>query len=216
MRYDAVLFDLDGTLLDTLEDIADAANTVLTAHGFPTHPVPSYRGFVGDGVEMLVVRMLPEGRKDRATIEACLSEYRDAYRRCWNVKTQPYAGVADMLDALTARHLKMAVLSNKPDDFTKQCVKTMLGRWRFAPVVGQLPGVPRKPDPTGAERVARKLRVPAARILYLGDSGVDMQTAVGAHMFPVGALWGFRSREELLAHGAAGLAERPGDLLAFL
>ena len=216
MRFEAVVFDLDGTLLDTLEDIADSANTLLARHHFPTHSVEDYRYFVGDGVPTLVTRILPpEGRNDDI-IKECVQEFRQEYGRNWKVKTKPYDGVAEMLDALSVRHLKMAVLSNKPDDFTRKCVVEFLPRWTFEIVLGLHSGIPPKPDPTGAHRVAEYLSIPPSQILYVGDSAIDMKTAIAAGMYPLGVLWGFRSREELEDNGARALIERPQEILALL
>lgn len=216
MDCKAVIFDLDGTLLDTLEDIADAANKVLAEHNFPPHNTDDYRTFVGEGVTMLMTRALPYHKKQRDTIEACSKAFQETYKVHWNQKTKPYPGVPGMLDALTARNLPLAVLSNKPDDFTKKCVAELLRKWTFRMVQGACSTIPSKPDPTGARHMAATLAIPPANILYLGDSGTDMQTAVRAGMFPVGALWGYRTREELQSHGAQALIEKPQELLALL
>ena len=202
MPFRATIFDLDGTLLDTLDDIANAANSVLAARGFPTHPNPDYRMFIGEGVVKLMLRMLPETHHDEATVQACVSAYVQAYERTWKMQTKPYAGVPEMLDALGVRGLKLAVLSNKPDQFTQRCVGELLARWAFDVVLGATDRFPRKPNPASALEIARRLGVPPAECLYVGDSGVDMQTARAAHMCSVGALWGFRGRE--------GAAERWG------
>ncbi|NJN93606.1 MAG: HAD family hydrolase [Anaerolineales bacterium] len=216
MPYQAVLFDLDGTLLDTLADLGNAMNRVLAARSLPVHPLEAYRYFVGEGARLLVTRTLPENRRDEATIEACLAEFRADYDQNWQIETKPYPGVADMLDALTARGLKLAVLSNKPHDFSQRCVRDLLPRWSFNPVLGLRETVPRKPDPAGAFEIAACLNIPPANFLYLGDTATDMQTARAAGMFPVGALWGFRSAEELTENGAEVLIESPLDLLKLL
>ena len=212
----AVIFDLDGTLLNTLEDIANSANSVLESHGFPTHEIYEYRNFVGDGINMLITRVLPQDKQNDDTIRACVKAFREVYSRNWKVKTKPYDGVAEMLDELSARRLKLAVLSNKPDDFTKKCVDGLLPKWNFAIVLGYHSGSLRKPDPTGARQIAEYLNISPSHILYLGDSDVDMQTASAAGMFPVGALWGFRSMGELRASGARAVIERPQELLTLL
>lgn len=216
MALNAVIFDLDGTLLDTLEDIADAANSVLKEHGFPPHPTDAYRTFVGEGIRVLMTRALPSHRKDTATIEGLVRAFRETYEAHWKNKTKPYTGIADMLDGLTASHLPLAVLSNKPDDFTKKCVAALLPRWTFRVVQGACSTIPNKPDPTGAQQIAATLALPPAEILYLGDTGTDMETAVNAGMFPVGALWGFRTGKELRSHGARLLIEHPQQLLSLL
>ena len=216
MPYTAILFDLDGTLLDTLEDLRHSINRVLADRGLPTHELDAYRYFAGDGIVMFVKRAMPEARRDDDTVRDCVAAFRDDYARNWNVKTRLYDGVADMLDALTERGLRPAVLSNKPDEFTKLCVAELLPNWTFGMVLGQRDGVPRKPDPTGALEIAERFNVPPADFLYLGDSGTDMQTAAAAGMFPVGALWGFRAADELREHGARALIEHPTDILNLL
>jgi len=216
MQYKAILFDLDGTLLDSLEDIGDAVNRVLAGKGFPVHELDAYRYFVGDGTAMLINRALPEEERNDDVIRACLSEYLEDYGRNWNVRTKPYEGIPEMLDALNDRGLKMAILSNKPHEFTKQCATELLSNWNFDVVIGQRNGVPPKPDPAGALEVAKLLNILPADFLYIGDSGVDMKTAVASGMFPVGVLWGFRSMGELKDNGSLALVDRPSEILSLL
>ncbi len=216
MRFRATLFDLDGTLLDTLDDIATAANQVLATRGFPTHSHPHYRMLIGEGVVKLMRRALPEMHRDEATVHACVAAYVQEYERCWNVQTKPYAGVPEMLDALVIRGLKLAVLSNKPDQFTQRCVDELLAKWAFDVVLGASDKFPRKPDPASAIEIARRLGVLPAECLYVGDSGIDMQTARAAGMCAVGALWGFRDQEELLKDGARLLINKPSEVLEYL
>lgn len=216
MKYRAIIFDLDGTLLNTLDDLGNAVNRTLEAEGLPTHPIAAYRYFVGNGARTMIRRALPEERRDEATTTRCLEIFRDDYARHWNVDTKPYDGVADMLDALAARDLRLAVLSNKPDADTKRCVAELLPNWEFELVLGQRDGIPHKPDPTGAIEIAEALGVPASTILYVGDTAVDMQTAAAARMFPAGALWGFRPRQELEASGARAFLAHPLEILAIL
>jgi phosphoglycolate phosphatase len=214
--YQAVIFDLDGTLLDTLEDIGDAVNRVLSAGGFPGHPIDAYRFFVGDGVAMLITRALPEDQRDAETIRSCLDAYRADYDRHWKVKTRLYDGVGVMLNELAARGLKLAILSNKPHEFTQECVREFLSTWSFDAVIGQRDGVPLKPDPAGALAIAHTLGIPPAACLYLGDTAVDIKTAIAAGMMPVGVLWGFRPMEELRESGATILIQQPLEILGLL
>lgn len=216
MRYKAIIFDLDGTLLDTLDDLADAGNRVLAAAGLPVHPVDRYRFFVGDGLQALIERIMPPERRDSAQLAALAEAFREDYGRNWAVRTRLYDGVAPLLTALQAEGLAMNVLSNKPDDFTRLCVGKFLPDWSFREVLGQRPGVARKPDPAGALHIAEKLGFPPSAILYLGDTATDMKTAVAAGMHPVGALWGFRTAEELRAGGAAELAAQPLEVLRYI
>lgn len=209
----AVIFDLDGTLLDTLEDIADAVNAGLAANGFPPHSKETYRTFIGKGADNLVFRALPKEARDEATVKRCLAGFHEVYSRNWNKKTRPYPGIAQLLDALISRGIKLAVLSNKPQRFTSLCVTEQLSRWTFEAVLGASETLPLKPDPAGALEIARRLTIAPKDFIYIGDSAIDIKTARAAGMFAVGALWGFRGREELEQAGAQALIERPEQLL---
>jgi len=215
MDKHAVLFDLDGTLLNTLQDIADSCNAALQRHGFPPHPLDSYRYFVGDGVSMLVARTLPESEPDRATLEAVVATYREEYHRRWNVRTEPYPGIVELLAELTRRRIQMTVLSNKPDDFTRRCVAEYFPQFKFSAVLGASSAFPQKPIPIAALHIAKLVGIAPADFLYLGDTATDMKTAVAAGMFPVGACWGFRPAEELTGTGARELIQQPKELLKF-
>jgi phosphoglycolate phosphatase len=216
MSYKAVIFDLDGTLLNTLEDIGTAANSVLAGKGFPSHPIDLYRDFVGEGAKRMITRALPVECRDEVTIRSCLAEYLVEYGRCWNAASRPYDGMLELLDALVSRGIKLAVLSNKTEAFTRQYVGKLLSRWTFDAVVGEKEGMARKPDPEGALMIAAHLGIDPGEILFVGDSAVDMQTAKAAGMFAVGALWGFRGREELEQNGADILAGHPMDIVGLI
>ena len=216
MNYKAVLFDLDGTLLDTLEDIARSMNAVLTNAGFPAHPVEEYRGFIGEGIANLVRRALPKRCADERTVQQHVSAMIDEYGRLWAEHTRPYPEIPKLLHALAVRKFKMAVLSNKMDSFTRDMVKNLLADWQFEEVLGAQPSIPRKPDPTGALLISRQCGVRPEEFLYLGDSNTDMQTAVNAGIYPVGALWGFQTADQLLAAGAQTLIAKPLELLTLL
>jgi phosphoglycolate phosphatase len=216
-KVQGVLFDLDGTLLDTLEDIGRSANEVLVALGIPAHPIASYRTFVGEGVGTLFRRALPPGRgDDEELLGRCVAGFREAYGRGWDVATRPYPGIPELLDGLQARGMSMAVLSNKPHAFTVKCVTKLLPRWRFLAVMGERDGVPRKPDPGEAIRLAGVLRAEPGRIAYLGDTATDITTALRAGMIPVGVGWGFRPAQELTCAGAVRVLDHPVELLKLL
>ena len=216
-EYRAICFDLDGTLLDTLEDIADSANRALGEHNLPVHPVEAYKYFVGDGMRTLVRRIMPQDRRaDDDLGEALFHGARAQYAKRWAEKTKPYPGIPEMLDALADRGLAMTVLSNKPHDFTELCVAELLPHWKFQLVQGVSDDVPAKPDPTGVRRVAETLDIPPAEFLYVGDTATDMKTANAGGMFAVGVLWGFRQADELREHGAKVLIEQPAELLGLL
>jgi len=213
MRYQAVLFDLDGTLLDTLADLAGAMNRVLHTRGFPTHPTQAFCAFVGNGAAKLVWRALPEEQRTDGQVAACLEAFQKEYSRTWNMTTRPYEGIPEMLDALTARGLSLTVLTNKPQAFAERCVREYFPAGTFAEVRGQQKGVPLKPDPTSARQAAQGLGIEPQACLYLGDSDVDMQTALHAGMHPVGAAWGFRTEKELRAAGAINIITTPQQIL---
>ncbi len=215
-RIQAVLFDLDGTLLDSLKDLAGSMNAVLGARGLPVHPEDAYRAFVGEGMERLVQRALPEGSRSGSLLRECVRDMREEYARRWESTTRPYPGIPDLLDALGARSLPIAVLSNKPDEFTRACVAHLLPRWSFSAVLGAGEQVPRKPDPSGAVAIAARLGVSREAVLFLGDGPTDVLAALAAGMIPVGALWGFRSEAELRAAGARLLLHHPLELLSLL
>lgn len=212
----AVIFDLDGTLLDTLADLADSANEALSEYGHPVHPVDSFRTFVGDGMATLMERILPEAARTPAGIQQLLGRYRTAYDARWKLKTLPYPGIVPMLEALAARGIPMAVLSNKPQAYTEIVMAHFLADHPFEVVFGQRDTVPKKPHPAAALEIAGKLGLSPAEILFVGDTSTDMDTATAAGMIPVGVLWGFRQEEELRAHGARHLLKEPAELLPLL
>ncbi|HVO37874.1 MAG TPA: HAD family hydrolase [Spirochaetia bacterium] len=217
MRFTAVLFDLDGTLLNTLDDLADSMNAVLASRGYQTHPTEEYRWFVGDGVELLVRRTLPRTlQDDEPVVESCRSQMRDEYGRRWKNRSRPYPGVPALLDGLAERAVRMAILSNKPDAFVGEIARHFFGSWTFAAAWGARPEIPRKPDPTAALAIAHEVGAEPGSFLYVGDTNTDMETALAAGMFPVGALWGFRDERELREAGARVLAARPADVLDLL
>lgn len=210
-QYQAVIFDLDGTLLYTLEDLADSLNHTLREEGLPTHPPEEYRFMVGNGLEMLVTRSLPEGMRIAAHVRPILKKFIEKYRANQVSKTRPYPGVEQALEDLSATGLHLAVLSNKAHSNTLAVVEHFFPG-RFEIVLGLRPEVPPKPNPAGALEIADALNIKPERFLYLGDSDVDMETALSAGMYPVGVSWGYRPREELLAAGALLILNSPGEI----
>lgn len=212
--YLACIFDLDGTLADSLQDLADATNHVLHTQHYPTHETEKYRYFVGNGIPKLIERALPEDART-PEILTHTRELFDAYYTVHRLDhTVPYAGIPALLDSLRERGVRLAVLSNKPDAAAKAIVSKLLGE-RFDVVFGSRSGIPRKPDPAAALETAALMSVQPRQCLFIGDSGVDMQTASAAGMTAAGALWGFRDRTELLENGAQKLLAKPDDLLEF-
>jgi len=215
MTFDAMIFDLDGTLLDTIDDLTDSMNWALAQQGLPPHSPDACKYFVGDGVEVFARRALGE-RADDKLVASVVAVYRRRYADHWADRTRPYPGIAELLAGLDRRGLKKAVFSNKPDDTTRLTVATLLKDFRFDIVRGARADVPLKPDPAGALALAADLGAAPSRVLYLGDTNTDMQTALAAGMYPLGALWGFRPAEELTASGAKALIAQPMELLKFL
>lgn len=209
----AVLFDLDGTLTDTIDDIADAMNLALRTHGLPEHPRDAYKYMVGNGARKLAERAVGD-RQD--CLEAVLDAYQKQYETHNAVKTHAYPGITELLKALNERGLKICVLSNKPDADTQNVVRHYFPTIRFDAVQGQKESIPVKPDPAGAMMLARELRTDPSDFAYLGDTYVDMTCARNAGMHPFGVLWGFRTAQELTESGAEVLLENPRDLLGYI
>lgn len=216
MKFKGVVFDLDGTLLNTIEDLAGSANTILQRRGYPVHDVEKYKYFVGNGIAELLRRALPSYIKDENLISQCVDDMREEYNKRMTLKTRPYPGIPELLDRLAELGIKMAILSNKPHPATKLITAQLLSKWEFDSVLGERPDVPRKPDPKGAFETAKHLEIMPEDILYLGDSGVDMVTANNAGMYGVGAAWGFRTADELKENGAKAVIHNPLELLNLL
>jgi phosphoglycolate phosphatase len=216
MKFKGVIFDLDGTLIDSVEDIADSMNIVLRKHNFPTHNIKIYKRFLGKGIKNLVFEALPEAHKDKQIRMECFNAMNDAYfNNCTN-KTKPYDGIFDLLNELVSKEIKFAVLSNKADEFTKKIVITLFPNWNFEFIVGMTNEVNKKPNPQGALQISHGLGIQPDKIIFVGDSGIDMQTANNAGMHAVGALWGFKTKEELSLNGAKHLIEHPLELIQIL
>lgn len=213
----AFLFDLDGTLADTLDDIAFSVNHVLQQHNFPVHPTSEYRMMVGDGFTCLMERALPR--------EACLtsSEFnmiKEEAAACYSSNvmrsTRAFPEIPEVLEQLSCKEIPCAVLTNKPDNLAQLLIAKLFLSFKFFVIAGDLPGKLRKPDPSRALEIAELSGIPASSWAMVGDSGVDMEMATRAGMLPCGCLWGYRSEDELRNAGAAYLLEKPSDLLGLV
>jgi phosphoglycolate phosphatase len=207
-----VIFDLDGTLLNTLASLANCYNRTLLAMGLPTHNVDAYRYFIGDGARQCVRRCLPEHERTQKTIDEVLRRQQLDYQSNWRKDVERYAGITDVLQQLSSQHIPMAVLSNKDHVFTEQCVDYFFPEIEFDQVLGFSSEVPHKPDPVGARFIARHLNLKPDQIALVGDTAMDIKTAVACGMTGIGALWGFRDRAELIDAGARCVISHPGQI----
>lgn len=213
--YQTVIFDLDGTLLDTIEDLAGAGNYVCRQNGWPQHTTEEYRLMVGHGIPNLVSRFSPDDCRSPLLLMSTLDQFSQYYGEHSMDKTVPYAGIPELLAELKARQIRLAVCSNKADEFSQAIVKHYFPDV-FDLVQGKLPELPVKPDPTGVWSILKKLGADPAATLYVGDSNVDMKTAHNAGLTACGVTWGFRSREELAGEHPRFLADTPEELGGYI
>ncbi|MDR1085634.1 MAG: HAD family hydrolase [Deltaproteobacteria bacterium] len=213
MKTRAAIFDLDGTVLNTLPDLADSLNIALEAAGYPARTLDEYRFMVGNGMAKMIERALPDDRKTPEIQTEIMKHFKNEYalRQC--DKTAPYEGITDLLQDLKARGWKLGLLSNKDHENTLEIVNHFFSGI-FDVIIGVKPGGPSKPDPAGALEICRTLGFKPQEVIYLGDSGVDMATANAAGCPALGAGWGFRPAEELQEGGAKAILEKPTDFLA--
>jgi phosphoglycolate phosphatase len=212
MKYKAIIFDLDGTLINSLEDIADAMNKVLIDNNYPTHTYESYNYFIGNGLRKLVSRALPDANKNESEIDRCYEAMMTYYGENCIRKTKPYNGIQALLNELSSQNISLSVLSNKSDPLTKKITQTIFPD-SFEPVIGLISEELKKPNPSTAIQISKKLNCNPSEIIFVGDSGIDMQTATQAGMFAVGVSWGYRTKEELLLDGAKFILNQPSDLM---
>lgn len=208
------IFDLDGTLVDSLQDLAETTNEVLQNFGFPIHPIEKYQTLVGNGITNLLKRALPEEERDNtALLEKVLNDFNILYKEYYLINTRPYEGIINLIHTLSDRGVKLAVLSNKPTEYVIKIIEYYFKPKTFKVIYGKEPDYPAKPNPELALKIANELGVSAASIYYIGDSDVDMQLALNAKMIPVGVTWGFRSRQELIDNGAKYICDYPEEIL---
>ena len=215
MKFKGVIFDLDGTLVNSLQDIADSMNIVLKSYNYPTHSYEEHQSFIGSGIRSLVSKSLPLAHNNEKQINRCFNSMIEVYRDNCTRKTKPYDGIIELLDNLISRDIKLSVLSNKSDEFTKKITHALFPNY-FDPVIGLSIEKLKKPNPFGAVEISKNLGIKAEEIIYIGDTGIDMQTAKNANMFAAGVLWGYRPKEELIANGADYLLSSPLNLIQIL
>jgi phosphoglycolate phosphatase len=214
-KYKAIIFDLDGTLINSIPDIADSMNEVLLRYGYPQYSYNQYKYFVGNGIKKLVERCVPPEYSNPENIENIFRTMIEVYGNNCITKTRVYDGIAELLDCLYTKHIKMAILSNKTDNITQKICDTLFHDSHFEIVLGSTNKFPKKPNPQSACFIAESLSVVPNEVFYLGDTSIDMETACAAGFFPAGASWGFRPEEELISFGAKYIANNPIDCLRF-
>ncbi len=212
--FDTVIFDLDGTLLNTLEDITDSTNYSLTQSGYPDRTLEEIRRFVGNGLGHLMELCLPDG-KDNLHYEKCIADFRRHYYGNMQNKTKPYDGILELLNQLSKEHFKMAVVSNKFDLAAKKLTRDYFGNFIYV-AIGDSENVARKPAPDTVFKALEELGSKADKAIYLGESEVDIETAKNSGLISVGAAWGFKGREFLEANGADYIIDHPNELLKLM
>ncbi|MDR0372155.1 MAG: HAD family hydrolase [Nitrososphaerota archaeon] len=215
MRFKAVIFDLDGTLLNTLEDIVDSVNHVLMGYGLEINQADYYKLRIGRGAQNLI-RQASDGKIDEDKIDDAVKEFQRIYAKRFNLKTRKYVGIDDLLNWLDKKRIQYAVLSNKPHNLTTKIVKHYFPHRNFSAIIGQQTGIPLKPDPAQVTKIISQFQCKAEEVVFIGDSGVDMETAHNAGTFALGVLWGYREQKELLKYGAIALAHKPKDIEIFI
>ncbi|MDR1347499.1 MAG: HAD family hydrolase [Prevotellaceae bacterium] len=209
------IFDLDGTIINSLHDLVNAANSTLASFGLPVHDIEKYKQFVGNGVAKLIEQILPDEYRNDEYKYKILNVFNENYNRCCLDLTKPYAGISETLAELKKQNITLAVVSNKPDDLAKKIISNLLPDI-FDDVFGNKTGIARKPSPDLCLRVMQNHNIKASDCAFIGDSDIDIFTAINAKILPVGVTWGFRSRSELKKAGAKYIVNKPGELLKIL
>ncbi|APY09908.1 HAD family hydrolase [Seonamhaeicola sp. S2-3] len=215
MNYKAIIFDLDGTLVNSIQDIADAMNTVLKKRHYPTHNYETYKLFVGSGIRSLVINALPNKNPNEAEVDECLSEMMRVYSNHCTIKTHAYNGILELLDILNSKNLKLNIFSNKDETLTKKVANAILPKY-FHQVLGLTTEALKKPNPAKALNLINNLGLKPEEVIFVGDSNIDIQTAKNANMLAVGVSWGFRDKQELTNEGADYILDKPIELLDIL
>ena len=215
MKFKGVIFDLDGTLVNSLEDIADAMNKVLESLDYPTHSYENYQYFIGSGLRNLVYKSLPNKEYSATQIEHYYQLMVEEYINNCTHRTKPYDGIIELLDYLISHKIKLGVFSNKSDELTKKIVAALFPDY-FNSIVGLSIESLKKPNPSEALAISKNFGLNPEEIIFVGDSGIDMQTATNANMRSVGVIWGYRPEKELIENGANQILKHPSDLIQIL
>ena len=211
----AVLFDLDGTLANSLDDLANATNYAIKKFGFPERNVDEYKYFAGDGMPKMIERALPQEHSDGHTVSKILPVFLEYYGAHYCDNTRAYEGMPELVCRLKAKGIKVAVVTNKAQEMADMVVSKLYGNW-FDFVLGKRDGIPPKPDPTAALKTMEILGVKPNECVFVGDSKMDVMTGVNSGAYPVGVLWGFRKEDELILGGAKKIIQEPKELLAII
>ncbi len=212
----AVIFDLDGTILDTIEDLGDSINYVLNELGYPARATSHHKKSIGNGLRKFAARCLPEDSVTDELLDLILPRLAARYRSNSMVKTVPYEGVIELFDFLTANGIMLNILSNKRDDFVKELTLHYFPDYNFVRADGELPDVPKKPDPTSALKIAEICGVEPSEILFIGDSVYDIQTGKNAGMRTVAVTWGYQPKDALLAENPDFIADTPAEIIQYI
>jgi phosphoglycolate phosphatase len=214
MRIEGIIFDLDGTLVDTIEDIGDATNTLLKIHGYPQYTSEDFIRWIGNGAAKFLEEAMGE-EVEPVQLKNYVSEFKEIYAVNLHNRSKLYNGISELLDELSHRDIKLAILSNKPHHLTEAVVSYYLSNWAFKPVFGQRIDVPRKPDPAGAIEIAYLMGIETGRFLFVGDSVGDLKTSKAAGMLPVGVSWGYGLKQPYRVNGET-IINSPQELLSLI
>lgn len=215
MNYKGIIFDLDGTLVNSLEDLHECMNKVLTNLGLPTHKLETYKGSIGKGIKHLVYRALPASHQNEEDVDKSYKSMMEIYNKNFINKTKPYDGIIELLNELKKRDIKLCVLSNKVDEFTKKIIQAFFPD-TFDIVMGLGDEEYKKPSPFGVLKICEKLAIKANEMLYVGDTNIDIETAKNASMQSAGVVWGFRPKKELVLSNATYIINEPSELFNIL
>jgi len=216
MNIKAVIFDLDGTLLNSVEDIADALNFTLKRYGLSQHKVNDVQDWIGEGAIELIRKAIPEDKIASLDVPRFLWEYREQYRLNCAVKSRVYEGIPSLLDSLKGNQISLNILSNKPHELTILVSEKFFSKWHFENILGMRENIPRKPDPAGVLEIVRNLKIHTPELLYIGDSGTDIETAKNANIMVAAVTWGFRPRTELESFSPNFIVNHPSEILEII